>query len=253
MEKVPITSILIYINGSYDEKLEKEKREILEVKLKYDSAEDELTVIEEKIKQIGLKVEDIEVYEEEYRKLLKEKMNLIKGEDEDLKKAITIISSIKSEIKEIDEIFIAGEQVLNAFSGAISNLHTAKNWGIFDMLGGNFIANIGKHIKIDAARKSLSEAKVRLQIFEHELKDISVSDEVNIDIGRFMTVADFFFDNIFVDFMVQSKINDSINKINQANRYVKVKLASLEFRKKELKSNLEKSEENKEEIVQKYF
>ncbi len=253
MEKVSLTSVLTYINGSYDGKLEKEKMEALEVKLKYDSAEDELEMIEEKIKDIESKVEDVKKYEEEYIWLLKKKTDSIEDQDENFKKTINVITSIKNEIKEIDEAVVAGRQALNAFSSVINDLDTAKNWGIFDMLGGNFIANVGKHMKIDAARKSLSEAKGRLQIFERELKDVDVSSEVNIDMGSFMTVADFFFDNIFVDFMVQSKINDSLNKINQAYGHVKERLGSLESRKNDLHMSLEKLERNKEEILQKYF
>ncbi len=253
MEKVSLTSVLTYINGSYDGKLEKEKMEALEAKLKYDSAEDELEMMEEKIKDIESKVEDIKKYEEEYIWLLKKKTDSMEDKDENLKKTINVITSVKSEMKEIDEAVIAGRQALSAFSSVINDLNTAKNWGIFDMLGGNFIANVGKHMKIDAARKSLSEAKGRLQIFERELKDVDAYSEVDIDMGSFMTVADFFFDNIFVDFMVQNKINDSLNKINQAYGHVQERLDSLESRKNDLHMSLKKLEKNKEEILQKYF
>ena len=41
--------------------------------------------------------------------------------------------------KELDEAILAGERALGSLKTAYDNLTSAKNWGIFDMMGGGKI------------------------------------------------------------------------------------------------------------------
>lgn len=62
---------------------------------------------------------------------------------------------------------------------------------------------------MDAARNAL-------RVFEKELKDVVMYQELHMEIGDFLTFADFFFDNFLVDFMVQSKITEAARQVDQA-------------------------------------
>ena len=53
-------------------------------------------------------------------------------------------------------------------------------------------------------------------VFQRELKDVSGILDFQIDIGGFLTFADFFFDGILADVFVQSKISQAKEQVDQA-------------------------------------
>ena len=50
--------------------------------------------------------------------------------------------------KELDEAILAGERALGSLKTAYDNLTSAKNWGIFDMMGGGLIADMVKYSRM---------------------------------------------------------------------------------------------------------
>lgn len=118
--------------------------------------------------------------------------------------------------KEIVEAIRAGDKALISLRLAQEKLSSAKNWGILDILGGGLITNMVKHSKINDASSYLKEAKDNLRVFQRELKDIPDFTALEIDIGSFLSFADFFFDGLIADYMVQTKISDAKDKIDEA-------------------------------------
>ena len=51
-------------------------------------------------------------------------------------------------------------------------LQGAKNWGIFDMLGGGFFTDMVKHSKMSDATAYMEDAKSQLLVFQRELRDV---------------------------------------------------------------------------------
>ena len=127
-----------------------------------------------------------------------------------------IIMTDKIRRQEIDEAIRAGDKALISLRLAQEKLSSAKNWGILDILGGGLITNMVKHSKINDASSYLREAKDSLRVFQRELKDIPDFTALEIDIGSFLSFADFFFDGFIADYMVQTKISDAKDKINVA-------------------------------------
>ena len=62
----------------------------------------------------------------------------------------------------------------------------------------------------------MDRAKHDLRDFQQELHDVYDLPDMHIDMGDFMTFADYFFDGFIVDFMVQSKINEARQQVNNA-------------------------------------
>ena len=127
-----------------------------------------------------------------------------------------IIMTDKIRRQEIDEAIRAGDKALISLRLAQEKLSSAKNWGILDILGGGLITNMVKHSKINDASSYLREAKDSLRVFQRELKDIPDFTALEIDIVSFLSFADFFFDGFIADYMVQTKISDAKDKINEA-------------------------------------
>lgn len=62
----------------------------------------------------------------------------------------------------------------------------------------------------------MRQAKYQLQRFQKELQDIDVPSEFTVNISDFLVFADFFFDGLLADWMVQSKIEDAQMQVNNA-------------------------------------
>lgn len=118
--------------------------------------------------------------------------------------------------QEIREAFTAGERALNSLYAARDKLNSAKNWGIFDMLGGGFFTDMIKHSKIKEAAAIMETAKYNLRAFQRELRDVQQETDLKIEIGSFLSFADFFFDGIVADYLVQSKIGDAREQVENA-------------------------------------
>ena len=130
----------------------------------------------------------------------------------------------KSESKEIREAIQAGEAALSSLRNAQEKLNSAKNWGIWDIVGGGFMSSLIKHSRMDDAQEYMEEAGQNLRLFEKELQDVSLSDAFSrnssMDISSFLRFADSFFDNMFLDFYVQSQINQACDAVENAIRQV---------------------------------
>lgn len=117
--------------------------------------------------------------------------------------------------KEVREALHAGEQALMSLQEAQRYLNSAGNWGIVDILGGGLITDLIKHSKMNNAQQCMETAKRDLRQFQQELDDV---DEYlpNINVGDFLTFADFFFDGFITDIFVQSRISDSKKQVAEA-------------------------------------
>ena len=129
--------------------------------------------------------------------------------------------------KEVREAIQAGERALNSLREAKSNLDSARNGGIFDMLGGGFITDVIKHSKMENASSCMENAKYDLQIFQRELKDVYISLDMKVDVGGFLSFADFFFDGFVADYLVQTRIGEARRQVNEAIDQVERILAEL--------------------------
>lgn len=72
--------------------------------------------------------------------------------------------------REIREAIQAGEAALRSLERAKEKMGSAKNWGIFDMMGGGLFSSLFKHSKIDRASADIEEAKRQLAVFKRELE-----------------------------------------------------------------------------------
>lgn len=130
-------------------------------------------------------------------------------------------------ITEVQEAIYAGERALNSLRAAQAELNSARNWGIADLFGGGFLIDMFKHSKMRNASACMEEAKKDLQLFQRELRDVSVYAELKMNIGDFLVFADFFFDGLVADYLVQSRIAEAREEVAQAIWQVEHILADL--------------------------
>lgn len=129
--------------------------------------------------------------------------------------------------QEIAEAIDAGERALYSLNAAAEKLGSARNWGLVDLFGGGFITDLIKHSKMRDATGYIEEAKRDLKIFQRELRDVRVPTDIRLDVGDFLTFADFFFDGLVADYMVQSRIAEARREVEDAVSRVQYLLMEL--------------------------
>lgn len=118
--------------------------------------------------------------------------------------------------REMQEAVQAGERALGSLYAAKEKLQSARIWGIADIMGGGMFSDMMKHSKIRDASRLMEQAKHDLQMFQRELKDVSEHVELHMEIGGFLSFADFFFDGFVADYLVQSRIADAREQVEDA-------------------------------------
>jgi len=236
LNKASITVMFYTILGSKDKQMEKERQEALAVRLKLEETLSEIDAIKNSIYKLRTERIEFSGYEQKYNTLYEQKYNMLKnGGREDAKKIIDIeeaISFCQSNLKEIEEAISVGNRIINRIGSAESSLSSAEGWGVWDMLGGGLITDIVKHSHIDDAKAAVSDIQNLLNQFRSELADIKIETDVEINIEGFVKFADFFFDGLIADWVIQSKINDSQESVAQVKRGVESVLGRLENMKR---------------------
>ncbi len=136
-------------------------------------------------------------------------------------------------IREIDEAVVAGNRAMQALDEADSCIRSARNWGIFDILGGGMLSSFIKHERLGKAQDLVQKAGNELQRFNRELSDIQLQNNVQIKCDGLTQAIDIFFDNVLVDVLVQSKIADLQRQMALSKEQVRSTLAHLEQLKRE--------------------
>ena len=119
-----------------------------------------------------------------------------------------------SDAREVDEAIWAGERALDSLREAKAKLNSARNWGIYDILGGGMISSMVKHSKMSSANEWVEQANRDLKRFAKELRDVD-EDGLYVQAGSLASTLDIFFDNVFSDFIVQNRINEARGEIDR--------------------------------------
>lgn len=132
--------------------------------------------------------------------------------------------------REMKEAIDAGERALRSLHNAQEKLNSAGNWGLFDMFGGGLFSTMMKRSKMDDATRLMEDAKRDLKQFQRELRDVNVPLDLKMEVGSFLSFADFFFDGFVADYLVQSKISDAKEQVSDA--IIRVKQILNELKRK---------------------
>jgi len=240
LEGTSLSSLFYSFLGNKIEKIDKERQEYLAAKLKHDSCRNELEHLQNEIDKMEMLLREFGDPVKEFQNKLDEKNDLLKQRGDDkLTKFEDLLEIYYSQKREIKESIDAGEEVLSGLRNAIRTLRKAVNWGTFDMLGGGIIATAVKHSNIDEAKSHIHDVQTCLNRFRRELADVRSSDlpDMNLQFDSFSTFADYFFDNLIFDWVVQSKIHRSLESCEQVYQQVlnivtNLKVAEVDITKK---------------------
>lgn len=115
---------------------------------------------------------------------------------------------------QINEAVSIIDRLIPLVNDAERNLSSARNWGFLDVLGGGFIVDLIKHSKLNNASNSMEQVNYFMQNLQRILGSINTND-YSMNVGNFVSLADFLFDGAIADIYMTSKIMSSLDEVRK--------------------------------------
>ncbi|MBZ3936182.1 hypothetical protein [Methanimicrococcus blatticola] len=253
LQQKNILSLFYTVFGRLESKTKEKQKEVLAAKLHYDQCLFNLEDVRTQIREIEADNEKYTGSEAEYQSLYAEKEKLLRLDNgpaaQKIMKLEECIEDNKNNLREIEEAVIAGENVLVSLRKALNSLDSASDWGVFDMFAGGLVTTAIKHSKIDDATSEVEEAQHRLRLFNAELADVQIVNEICFETGGFLKFADFFFDGLIVDWFMQERIHESAHSIENVKKQVLETMNKLDELKNTENKIISELEEEMKKII----
>lgn len=259
LDKFSFSNLVSQWNGTMNEKHKKEIAEVAEAELKYNEAEKTLLDLEQDIEIVKSEIAsgDYSLIDEHWASLMLEKEQWLYSntvdERQELEKLYENRANLETMLKEIEEALLAGKDALSALNHANKELDSASALSTWDtFLGGGIFVTAMKRSSLNNSQDYIHLAQMALRRFETELMDVKniVSEIIQVDRSNFMSFTDYFFDNIFTDWMIHSQINTSKDRLEEALRQVEIALEKLSTKSGEVKSELENVKHELKSIIE---
>ncbi|GAP15988.1 hypothetical protein LARV_03783 [Longilinea arvoryzae] len=241
LEGFSLSGLFYSVLGSREQQVERERQELLAAQLKYQQARRVIDGLLEDQARLEGQLRELQGVEGEYAALMAEKENQLRQSNPqvagELIHLAQQIADRNAEKREIEEAISAAGEVHFSLERVIEALESAEGWGTWDMLGGGFLSTAVKHSRIDEAREAMRAVQVKMNRFTRELADVQQSTPLSIEIGGLESFADYFFDGLIVDWIVQSKIENSLEQARLA--YDRIESAGGALRQLQSKTHTE--------------
>lgn len=232
LESRSLANFFYSIVGKKDDMLTKEKEEAYAARVKYDAALSEMNALRADIRSVEAELGELYGCEKKYEQLIEEKRSAIEASGnsaaEELLKLEEQLLSLEQNEKEIKEAISAGNSALFTAEMILKSLDSAEGWGTWDLLGGGLISDIAKHSHLDEAQDKVEKLQIQLSRFKTELSDITIQSDMQVNVDGFVRFADYFFDGLFADWTVLSRIEKSKEQISGTYQQIKTAIRQLE-------------------------
>lgn len=256
LESMSLVALLHYFLGDAEQRAQRERQEAAAAALKCTECRSAISRIEEEIVELEQQRRLLGDPRLEWLVLMDNKEAAIReAGDENTRRLAELSEAIgdaQADLRELAEAIESGRAAKAVVDSAHGQLETARGWGTFDMLAGGLMTTAIKHAKIDQARKEIHGAQQALARFSRELADTKerLDQDGAFEMGGLLTFADYFFDGLIVDWMVQSKIDKSLTAVSDMREKLDVLIQRIERRRDAAKRALERLQEEKTRMVE---
>ena len=244
------------LTGTLDEQMKKEIEDVGVLEVAFNESQKHVNDLTEEVAMLteASRRPDFVYLQEEWEEFLQEKELWIRQNDSTSQATLQKIADdrvrVRSMIREVTEAREAGEKAIRALDRAIDKLNNAEGLSMWDtFLGGGLLVSALKYSEVNSSDDHVHQAQRALRHYETELMDIQEAATASFQVNKndIFTFTDLFFDNIFSDFAVHSRITEGKSKLNgvlQDVRHIQAQLnRKLEIAEAELDSLAE--EENR--------
>ncbi|MCR8634331.1 hypothetical protein [Paenibacillus radicis (ex Xue et al. 2023)] len=232
LTRMSLANLFHTILRNKEEQLEMERQQALAAALKLQEAKQALEGMEADLEQVGNDLMDYRNAEREYEKLMAEMESVLRRESSSSANMLAEMDGRISDqavlVKEIFEALTAGRRVLASLEDASASLEKAENWGKWDMLGGGTISTHVKHNHVDDAKQYIHNANRLLLNFRNELADLKRSVDIHIEISGLLKMADYWFDGLITDWVVQGRIQHAQDQTLEAIHHIRTIVRQLQ-------------------------
>ena len=253
LERGSLAAFFYQMVGRMDEKLDKEQQEAYAARVRYDAAARELASIDADLARLEARLKGLSGCEQRYQDALMERFREIKETNspaaQELMESESRVVELKLRRREIREAVQAGNTALKQAGAVLESLDSARGWSTMDLVGGGIWSDLAKYDHLDEAQEQVEQLQVDLRRFKTELADVEINAEIQVTIEGFLRFADFFFDNLFTDWEVRDRIDQSIDQVRDTKRQIQRVLDKLERMEGSIKAQLEDETEKQEQIA----
>ncbi|MET3574184.1 hypothetical protein ACFFIY_01430 [Bhargavaea ullalensis] len=246
------------LTGKMDEIMEKELNEAAEAELKFNEAEKLLVDLEEETSALKAELDrpEYEFLDDDWEAFLKEKEIWMRNNDSESVRKLQQVAderaALQSMRREIEEAIHAGREAQRVLGSAMDQLGSAEGMSMWDtFLGGGMVVTAMKYSSINSSDDKIHRAQSALRRFQSELADVENFDTARLTVNKrdFLNFSDFFFDNMFTDWMVHSRITDAKSQLDGVLADVERILRELADRLKRTDEEIKRLAEREKEII----
>lgn len=219
LQGLSLTALLSSLLGTREQRLDRERQELAAAQLKYEACRRQAEVLQEEVATLEERLTSLGQAEEEYLRLLRQKEEVLKRAGGEAATALLELAEeegrLAASAKELQEALAAAREALASLDDLLAALGSAANWGVWDMVGGGLITTAIKHSRIDEARNKAALVQQSLSRLQRELADVGGRVDIDVNVGGFLAFADYFFDGLIVDWVVQSRISEARSRAEE--------------------------------------
>ena len=256
LQRETLSSMLARLVGRFDEKLDKETQEMLEAKLKYDSACSRVEELKANRVRLVEEISRINRCIGEYKEEFQCREQLLMGmEDNSLSSRYRVLKTqekdLSRQLVELSEAIRAASAADVSCSDVLESLDSADSWATYDIWSkGGLLSHMAKYDHLDRAQEQMNRLNSNLADMSKELRDVNmVFSGSLIEIDRGTRAFDFWFDNIFTDMSVRNTIEENIENVENLRGNIKDVIGKLGNEKKLVENRRDRVMEDIKGIV----
>lgn len=254
LEGKTIKALFFTLAGTKEEKLSQERQEAYIAAMKHDAAVRDLAGIMTDLSACKDELEALSDIEVVFDHLLEQKKNSIKQEAS--RRANEVIrlekqmETLSHEIIELEEALEAGYKAFDIVDKIVKELQEAHELADWDTFMDNMFIDMQKQEHIHNAQDLIQDLRHELRRFKTEMADVNIDEEIHIEMDDFSEFADWFFDNIFTDWDIKEKIENSQAQAEHTRKQTTDMINMLkDMRDERMKRRIELEEELEEVVV----
>ncbi len=254
LESFSPTKIWAVLKGSHAGDLERETAEREAARYELAVAEARRDVAQRDRDSVQARLNDLGDVEGRYARALTAKEEWVAANGGVTAAALAEIAerrgTLLAQDKEAREAFAAGAAARDLLTHAQELLGSAQSWSTWDTFGGGgLLSDMAKYDKIDQATEVLRRADLALTSFSQELADVGLPAMGSVRIDDMTRAFDIFFDNIFSDMAVRSRIQNAGRQVEDSLRAVHAVLSGLGSKGQEIAQELSQLDARREEML----
>jgi len=255
------STFLLRLVGRHEDKLEKKQLDEIHAKLDYDRAVTHQNSLISELAEIKKRVSTLKADESIFNaELAKRRDRLARcfttQEGLEYTRLENQHAEIMSQITEVSEALQCARRAADAANRALDSLDSAEQWSTWDVFGGGIISGISKYAHIDDAEVAFNDLSHYLRELHDELRDIPGIDIPGLpnltEISGTQRMVDLWFDNIFTDMSVHSKISNNLEETEVTLKNISYLITVLEAKLNSLHGDLQQNKRVEEALLLKY-